>query len=78
MKHIIHIGYDDWSGLYVDGKLYTEGHRTEMSELDRAAGGEPFTFEDKNVDDNEWYLMIDECGGRLPEEFVDISERVYA
>lgn len=47
MKHIVHWGYDDWYGLFVDGELYDEGHGIPMWLLERASNGEPFTFEDR-------------------------------
>lgn len=47
MRHITHWGYDDWHGLFVDGRLVDEGHQIRMWDLERAADGEPFTFEDK-------------------------------
>ena len=69
MKHIVHIGYDDWAGLYVEGDLYYEGHSVPMSQLEHAADGEPFTFEDVDVDEARWYSMISEHGGRLPDAY---------
>lgn len=69
--HMTHIGYDDWAGLYVDGRLYMEGHSIQMGEIERAAEGRPFTFEDATVDEGLWYSMLDDHGCRLPERWED-------
>lgn len=69
--HIIHIGYDDWAGLYVDGRLYDESHDVQMAWIEKAAGGRAFTFEDVTVDESLWYSMLDDHGGRLPERWED-------
>lgn len=76
MKHVICISYDDWAGVYVDGELDYEGHSIESFHIARAAGSGPITFEDKNVNEEAWYRLLDKTG-RLPENFSDIPEEVY-
>lgn len=73
MRHITHWGYDDWHGLFVDGKLVDEGHQIQMWELERVANGEPFTFEDKAS--GEFLADYFERHGRFGHQTIEEIER---
>lgn len=63
-KLTIATNYDDWEGLYVDGILYTEGHKLRVEDIFSALG---ITCEEVSV---AGYL---ETYGSLPSKFHDLE-----
>lgn len=55
--------HDDWEGLYVNGVLYTQGHRIDHDDLLRAVGIELKTVEP----DGEWLYGRGNLPDRLDE-----------
>lgn len=55
---------DDWSGLYVDGKLKFQNHRIEADDVLEALG---LSFEKKDAGE---FLMIT---GGLPEDLSEVK-----
>jgi hypothetical protein len=66
-KTIKWIVADDWQAIYIDGKLWSEGHHIHPIDLARIFG-----VERKRVNDN-W--MSDK--GNFPKELADIPEEAY-
>lgn len=59
---------DDWSGLYIDGALVTEGHSVSARDaLEVVAGVGPFRLVCE-VADQEWL----ESEGNLPAKLADV------
>jgi hypothetical protein len=65
-KKVKIVGYDDWWGIYVDGKLFYQDHEIPNSILLEAYG---MKLDETEVD-GEW--MYNE--GQLPEKLSDIPK----
>lgn len=64
-KITIATNYDDWEGLYVDGILFTEGHKLRSEDIFEALG---IHYEEVSAGS---YL---ENYGRLPENLDELEE----
>lgn len=65
-KAILVTNYVDWEGLYIDGKLVTEGHRIRKEDL---LGHFGITLD--TIETAEGWL---ESRGKLPENLSDVEE----
>jgi hypothetical protein len=68
-KKVVVLDGDDWSGLYVGGKLVYEGHKVPLHELSKALGFEVVNVEPE--DGEEWA----EYGYRCPDELSDFKKK---
>jgi hypothetical protein len=68
MKITLVTNHDDWEGIYIDGKLYTEGHRVGLEDLAEAL---KLDFE-KITADCKW--LLNSCG--LPADLEDVVEEI--
>jgi hypothetical protein len=75
--HLQIIGYDDWYALYKDGKLGSQGHSVPIFEIVQAAGGNPVTIEEIDVDEAGIYAFFENVG-HFPENYYDIPLEVFA
>lgn len=76
-SHLQIIGYDDWHALYKDGKLEFQSHSVPIFEIVRAAGGNPVTIEEIDVDEAGIYAFFENVG-HFPENYNDIPQEVFA
>lgn len=67
LKVVIVSNDDDWEGLYVDGKLYHQGHDIPNDVILEACNIEI----KKIVCDQDW--LLEESDGRLPEKLSDVK-----
>lgn len=65
MKIRLVTNYDDWEGLYIDGRLIEEGHYIRLRDLAKAAG---LDYEEDEVR-YEWLAER----GSLPERYEDVQ-----
>jgi hypothetical protein len=67
---IVHVSCDDWNALYIDGKLFREGHSIHMEDwfdaIETLTGGRPQSVEA----DDEWLLAL----GSYPKALADVKE----
>lgn len=66
-KGVFIVKYDDWKGLYVDGRLAYENHSIADQEIADLMAGEPFTLAYK------WVEQMPEAG-RFPETRAELDE----
>jgi len=65
-KLVLVTNYDDWEGLYIDGKLVLEGHRVRRDEMFTMLG-----IDYTEVEAAEGWL---ESRGTLPKNLSDVEE----
>jgi hypothetical protein len=65
VPHIKVVSADDWTGLYIDGKLKLENHNLHWDEILDAIGVDY----ESDVIDEDWM----EANGRLPENLSDVK-----
>ncbi len=66
MKNLLLLQSDDWDGLFIDGKLVTEGHSISLYKFCKILG---IKVDFKEVDDEYMYEM-----GSFPENLDEIPE----
>lgn len=64
-----YITADDWEGLYLDGKLVTEGHHVTLNDLAEAAG---LDFKQREATHQGYAYLADQ--GDFPEKLSDFEE----
>lgn len=63
--------YNDWEGVYVNGKLIQEHHHIDWPALLKHLG---FEYESLEITDQEWLENL----GSLPEKLEDIPKTALA
>jgi hypothetical protein len=66
MNKLLILTTDDWEGLFIDGKLATEGHSISLYEFCKILG---IKVDFKEVDDEYMYEM-----GSFPQNLDEIPE----
>jgi hypothetical protein len=75
MKSIRIIRTDDWSGLYIDGKLAYEGHSVEVDHLPL---DEPIRIVTNVYVENQWTEDMAYNGDPFPMNWCDIPAEAFA
>ena len=68
MVNIVHVVSEDWEGLYVNGKLYDEGHSIPLDTFKHALSDGWKSWEDVELVGAEWLALE----GSLPSELLDL------
>lgn len=71
-RRLIEVIADDWAGLYVDGKLFTEGYSISVDDLVRASNGKPYVSEPKFIKQS-WMEVQD----TFPNDFTSIPSSAW-
>jgi len=68
MVDIVHVVSGDWEGLYVNGKLYDEGHSIPLRIFKQVLSDGWKSWEDVELVGAEWLVLE----GGLPSELLDL------
>ena len=67
------VQFEDWEGVYLDGKMFDQNHSIDYTNLlENLIGQKISNVIIYNIEDEEWI----ENNGRLPNEFSDIPEDI--
>ena len=75
--NLVLLSVEDWKGLYVNGKIFDQGHSIELERFFKSIIGQEIIIESfisKYIDLPEENYDLIKCGNRFPDKLEEVLE----